>query len=292
MYNIDHIENELNIANNVASLSLAYEEISVMKMQRIRDEVLNHRKYVERLYQVFKEVSLQYYIVHNKNIKVLDGETVATYSTLTKNGKTLFVLLTPNAKLSGNLTNLVVLDFVDKFNAKKQKLDCIVIGKLGKMLLNKHIKTDPKYFKFYELPSSKNTRLISEITEVLMQYSRVVVFYGKFKNLLNRVSDITDISGLPNKEEIEEGRKTYYIFEPDVKNILNFFETQIFSVLFKQKVLESKLGSLGSRISAMESAVGNAQKRIDELLKMESTYLKYSKDKKQRQTMSSISLWG
>ena len=290
MHDLGEIENELNIANNVASLSLAYEEIAVMKMQRIRDEVLNNRAYVEKLYDVFKDVSIQYYIAHNRKRKDLDQD-LANYSTLAKNGKTLFVLLTPNTKLSGNLTNLVAIDFVDKYKAKKRKPDCLIVGKLGKMLLNKYMRVDTATFKFYELPSGKNMKLLIEITQILRQYSRVVVFYGKFKNLLNRASDITDISGLPEQSEVEEGKKTYYIFEPDVKSVLNFFESQIFGVIFKQKIAESKLGTLGSRISAMEAAVGNAQKRIEELTQEENFLLKHSKDKKQRQTMSSISLW-
>lgn len=297
MQNIQKIEQEIEIATSVKSLAVAYEEISIMKMKKIRDVVLNMRFYLDNLYPVFKEVR-KIYVETNMTKKSLlmlkeEDDLSKNFSTIKKNGKTVIVLITPNSRMSGNLTKAVISHFLDDLpeSAKGKNIDYVIIGKIGASLIRgTYTKLNNKNVLFFDFPSMKSETEILRIVQSIMKYDKVLVYYGKFKNLIQKVSTKDEISAEYENVNPKEMMKSDFIVEPDVGHILNFFELQVFSVLFKQRLSESELGMLGSRISAMEAAITKSDQKYNQLISQRRTYRKKEDQRKQIQRVVSASL--
>ncbi len=92
--------------------------------------------------------------------------------------------------------------------------------------------------------------------------------------------------------DAQEGQKhTPFFFEPTLKKILGFFETQMFSSVLKQVVDESELSRLASRIKSMEDSLGTIEKEQDILHKTELRAKRMIENNKQLQRLSGIALW-
>jgi F0F1-type ATP synthase gamma subunit len=77
------------------------------------------------------------------------------------------------------------------------------------------------------------------------------------------------------------------IFEPSPEEILSFFETQIFTSLFKQTINESYLAQIGSRIMVLETASARIESRLKELDKEFKRIQRQKQNKKQLKSLVS-----
>ena len=296
MQNIKKLEQEIDTATNVKSLAIAYEEISIMRMQKIRDMVLSSRYYLDNLYPVFKEVRKAYVessVGKSRLLKMSKkGElSKSSFSTMIKNGRNVVVLITPNNRMSGNLAKSVIADFLDDMSVSDKSTDYVIIGKLGANLLrNSNTKLNNKNVLYFDLPDTKSEIEILRIIESVMHYDKVVVYYGKFKNLIERVSSKDEISAEYEQVDEKSISRDSFIIEPQIDKVLNFFEIQVFTVLFKQRLSESELGMLGSRISAMEAAISKSEQKVSQLMYQRRVYRKKEDQKKQIQRVITASL--
>ena len=115
--------------------------------------------------------------------------------------------------------------------------------------------------------------------------------YGKFNNIITQEPTSGSLTGDMPKEQVKQG-ETNFIFEPSVENIMEFFESQIFSMLLDQTISEGKLARFASRIKAMESAQNNLQKQLDILASKQRRLRGMEINKKQIQLFAGQSLWG
>ena len=104
------------------------------------------------------------------------------------------------------------------------------------------------------------------LVNVLKDYNQVLVFYSSMKSLLIQQPTATDITAssenTPAKESKEDKNEFKYIFEPDLPKILQFFDSQIITLLLEATFLESELSRTASRFISMDSAESDANKFI------------------------------
>jgi len=287
------IAEEIELVLSFKMLAEAFEEISVVKMQRVRSSVLRTRDFLSGLSNVFFDVKNSYrtQIISLMKKKKLKNENVTHFSTLKKNGKNVVVLLSANTKLYGDIVPKVFQLFMESI--KNLSCDIVIVGKLGKdMFEQRGAAREYTYFDVSDTTVSIND-LKALITHIV-EYENVTVFYGKFDNVINQNPAASVVSG---EEPFEEKRpdlkkEVRFIFEPSLQRILNFFETQIFTSLFKQTVHEYQLARYASRIKAMEEALENINLKVKDLEGKHRRAKKLEINKKQIQTMSGIALWG
>src|SRR5258708_40304316 len=146
-------------------------------------------------------------------------------------------------------------------------VDIAIVGKTGKELYDTSSINHP--YTFFDLPDVLHSmEELKPLISHILQYEHVTVFYGRFVNIVTQEAAYTSISGDEQVETIEkqERPKEYgFIFEPSIEEVLDFFETQIFSSLFKQTIVEAELARLASRIKAMEQAIVFINTRIGAL---------------------------
>lgn len=284
MQDREEIKAEISMTENIRTLVLAYEEISIMRMQKIRQKVLNARNFIDGLQKVSEEVHAIYARVRARAKKPITSPSA--FSTLEKNGKTLAVLITPNQKLSGNLAPSVTSYFVDSI--KSAKVDALIIGKVGRNLVKQYGLKD---YYYVDLPGPTDQEGIYKIARHMMKYNKVVAFYGRLRHLLERVSTQEVITGNSGNLDVSPKELDSYIFEPSIEKVLHFFEVQIFTAIFKQKISESELATLGSRISAMEAAYAKTQERLSTLNNLRAVIERTEANRKQISRLAGISLW-
>lgn len=283
------IKDELELVDAFKKLAQAYEEIAVIKMQRVRDSVLSTRGFLERLSFVFTDVKQSY----RKEIEHLlkqkkSGKGIPTkYQT---NGRTAKVFLSSNTKMYGDIVNRVFSLFAQ--NTSNGDFDIVVIGKLGKELFEQ--KFPNKKYSYFDLPDS-GVKLsdLEKIALLLINYDVVEVFYGKFENVAKQTPTAFKITGQEELEtEEKEGQeKIGFFFEPSLDTILTFFQDQVFSSLFRQSISEGELARFSSRIMAMEEALTNIDKSEKGLRLSARRQKKLFSNKKQLERLASYTLW-
>lgn len=289
MKNYLTLQTEIEFLRMVKNLCLAYEEISVMKMQKIRESVIQNRSFYEKISEVYYEVKGSY---KNKVLSIMKKKHITDPKKLmlfAKNGKTVTVLISANTKLYGTITEKIFRLFREAVT--RQTTDIMIVGRLGKKAFD-NLKLDKKYL-FFEIPDTEITlETIKPILFHLVQYETVNVFYGRFENLMYQNAQLSNVTGdIPFKPSEETKEIERFLFEPTLEKILQFFEEHMFSSLLRQTMFESQLARFASRIQAMEQALSPVQTEQNKRRFEKNLYLKRLSDKKQQERLAGMSLW-
>ncbi len=282
------VAEKFNRISTLKNVLETYEEVAATRMQNTRSSVLVSRLFIEELNLIFQEVKSSYRaeilrLMKNKKIKNPEELTF-----IERNGKTLYVLLSSNTGLYGDVVKESFNLFLDLI--KKEDADAAIIGRIGIELFESSGIKKP-YFKF-ELPdSSVDNESLKKIIEHIIQYKKVFIVYGRFETIMSQKPIVTGISGDPLAQEQTEN-KVKYFFEPDLDKIMKFFEAQIFASLFEQTVFESQLAKFASRMTSLELRVENIKDILKKVALEKEKVRHRIINKKQLETFSSMALWG
>lgn len=276
-----------------------YQQLAAHQMETIRDQIIQGRRYLEGLRQVFSDVNKS----HRREIARLEqqGKVEAAQQlkivTTTKNGLSAAVIISPDTKFSGGINRRIFDSFKQHINQKNPD-HIYVIGTVAREFF---VATYPsKEFKEFHLPDSlSNLELLQPLLEELIQFEQVEVFYGQFLSLIRQEATHLDLVGGQTNDQTAAAEaipeSTSYnrdfIFEPALETMLRFFEVQIFSTLLLRSHHEAYLANLGARITTLDLArdsVGKRQKNTESaLLQMK----KNTKNKKRISQLAGIQLW-
>lgn len=261
-----------------------YQQVTLMDMEKIRARVLKARAFKDGLQDVFVDVKQ----THKRQIEQLlekNPKQHISFSTLEKNGKGAAVLLTPKTKFSGAI-NKKVFDEFAKF-IKNKKVDVFILGKTGQNLFSQHFPN-----KKFEAIEEVNT-----IVGKLLDYQTIDVFYPLFHNVVTQTPISVNLSGEKSflqeigESESETDEKRRFLFEPDLIKILNFFEVQVFGLLFRKSIEESNLAHLGARLTTLEATNQTLTKQTTKMKNILMKLKRQESDKKQRERLAGIQLW-
>jgi ATP synthase F1 gamma subunit len=283
---------ELEALNSLKELAESYEEIAVVRMQKIKDSVLKTRDFLAHLSDVFVDLKSSY----SREVKDLLARIKKGDKTLMKNlqkiNKTLMVYLSSNGRLYGSVTQKTFkLLVADVKKSTEADVDMVVIGKAGKeMYEGSSVGSRP--FEYFDLPDSDfNVDHIKNLMRKFLQYERVHIYYGKFGNVVQQTPIQTSITGediFETETPVQVPREDRFIFEPTLEKIFHFFETQIMANLFAQTVLENQLARHASRVNAMEEALGNIEEEGKKLNQQKTRIKHLLQNKKQLETVSGV----
>lgn len=233
------IEQTLEIGRALKLVTHSYTEISSLRIRRIRDRIIRNRDFVEeisRLYLFAKALALHKGIYDEQ-----------------KTDRTLSIVLTSNYKFYGDLNNQLIRFFV--INTSKYATDRLIIGRTGIDFLK-----SINYFHPYQVNILKkdvpNDLELKNLVAQISGYKRILVYFSQFKSILTQLPLVKDITQYPTK--ISSKNPINYIFEPEIGNIMRFFDTQITTVLLEQAFLESELARAAARLITSNRAENNA----------------------------------
>jgi len=291
MPNLKSVHYQQSGLSSLENFVKAYQEVTVYQMQRVRDAVLNQRSFMNGLLDVFIDIKQD---VQTREFKKLKSQDTArlSYSTLIKNNKTALVFLSLDTRFAGNSTRQV-------FNLFREHLekypigDVIIVGALGERLFRSAFPQHTNY-KMYELKESIMEQEVSTLINDLLEYQNVEIFTSYFESLIQQRPvklNVTAAIPIENQKLLIERQKRHFLFEPTGEKILNFFEVQIFSGLLKQTIEETRLATLGNRITTLENTYDSLERQLIVLAKVAKKVRRKEMNKKQRQRLAGISLW-
>lgn len=282
---------ELEALNSLKDLAESYEEIAVVRMQKIKDSVIKTRQFLASLSDVYVDLKTSYGREVRELLEKVKKGDKRILPSLQKNGKNLLVYLSSNGRLYGSVTQKTYRLFITAVKETTvEKTDIVIIGRAGKeMYENAGI---GKPFQYFEIPdTSVEIDHIKQLMTKFLQYDKVSVFYGKFGNVVKQTPIESSISGediFETETPMTIPREDRFIFEPDLEKILHFFETQIMANLFSQTLLENQLARHASRVSAMEEALVHIEEETKKLHAEQVRIRHLAQNKKQLETISGV----
>ena len=254
-------------------------------MQKIRSAVLQSRQFLEGLLEVFKRVKAAYQS-GQKSVLALRP----------RNGKTVAVFVSANSGLYGDIVDRTFEIFADF--VKKNNPDLVILGKLGTKMMNDRLKGH--LYNYYDFSDDKvEMESFEMIMRYLVQFEKILVFYGQFKTILTQDPVATSVSGdsmvaveqLPIGGKIEKEISRQYLFEPSIEKVAQVFESEILASIFEQTLHESQLAKFASRMLALDQSVERIEKRLGKV-EVEGRRLQHKiQNKAQLHTISGITLW-
>ncbi len=271
------------------------QEVSVMKMQKIRESVLGHRTYMDGLLQIFQHVKQS----HERELQKALEKRKQRQTTPEHPKKNVVILLSPSNKFSGGLTRDVFESFVAAVEPKgpvdKEPADIVVVGEIGKELFDRHFGTKQTYQFFPFKVEHPDAEVLHQLLAFILEYQNITVFTARFQSLALQEPAATNISGSPalaeTAAEVQSVKGPEFLFEPSLDEIVTFFEEQVTASLFQQAIEESSLAHVAARVMSLESSVSAIEeeaKKTDQRIKL---LTKRIRQKKQQQQLSSIRLW-
>lgn len=288
------IQEELQALDNLKSLAENYEEIAATRMQRIRGYVIQARNYLSELSEVYVDLKASFEKEVQELLEKREKDDKSLPKILQKNGKTLLVYMSSNGRLYGAVTRKTYTKFIEELKKMdKNKIDLLIIGSAGKEMYENSTMDIP--YEYVHIHDEKITpEDIKKLMMKFINYNKVVVYHGTFINVVKQNATSSSITGdeyFEIKTEVDVPKEERFIFEPSFDKILNFFETQIMSALFKQTYSENRLARQASRVNAMEQALIHIEEEA-EILDHEQIRLKHLLDnKKQLDRLSGFLLW-
>lgn len=282
---------ELAALNSIKELAESYEEIAVVRMQKIKDSVLKTRDFLAGISDVYVDLKASYMREIKELLEKRQRGDKTILPSLQKNGKTLLVYLSSNGRLYGSVTQKTYKLFMQDIKKPDSKdTDLVVIGRAGKEMIESSGVGKP--FEFFDIPDTEvDIEHIKKIMTKFIQYEKVYIYYGKFGNVVKQTPISSSITG----EDIFETevvaptpREDRFIFEPMLEKIFHLFESEIMANLFAQTLLENQLARHASRVNAMEEALVNIEEESKKLNQQRTRLKHLQQNKKQLETMSGV----
>jgi len=278
------IKAETDGLNSLKGLVEVYVEVASSRMQKVRNAVLQSRQFLEGLLEVFKRV---------KAASVTSSETITINRS--RNGKTVAVFVSANSGLYGDIVDRTFEIFSRAVT--KENPDLVILGKLGLKMMNDEL--PGRLYNYYDF-SDEGVDIDSfqMIMRYLLQFEKILVFYGKFKTIMNQEPVMTSVSGDAEIAVTDvvvgpetQKRAKMYLFEPSLEEIAKVFNGEILASIFEQTLHESQLAKFASRMLALDTSEENIDKRLAKI-RLEEVRLEHKiQNKKQLSTMSGLNLW-
>lgn len=239
------------LLNEVSSLKLvtqAYTEIAAIKLQKIRAGIERNRTFFQEVTQVYRMVKV-----------AADQKSVVSNNAPQKKG-TVSILLTSNQRFYGDLEHQLTKFFIE--HTSTLDTDRIIIGTTAKQTFSALPKPLPaqSYIFSSDIPPLEELRkLVAEINN----YEQIFVYYCRMQSVLVQSPAVVDLLQKPPEHYLESKEHSFHsIFEPEIEDMLDFFNTQITTLLFEQILLESELARTAARLTSMNEAQINADDMI------------------------------
>lgn len=279
---LKEIKENLKAIANIETVTKTYQEIANLRMNKIRQEVLDNREFTDELSRIYT-LAKKACAAQPKNKKI----TKVRESSIKRKKQRVVLFLSCNERFHGTL----ILDiWKEIFNfLAENKAVLAVVGRIGKYLAERG-GFGHKMFYFELDDDEPEKEKIKGIIEFIKNYRETIIFHGRFQTILFQKVVQTDISGGTIQEK-ELGEIKNYLFEPSPEAVLDFFETELISAFFNQTILEHRLSRYATRMIAMYQATGSAKERRKELETEQKKLTRQLLNKKQIEMFSGFQLW-
>lgn len=237
---------ELEHVEAAKYITRALRDISANKMRGMRETFARNHAF-------YNDIRELYALVRSRAAKAraeAGAETEDAAEAGIQRMQSLSVAVTSNKRFYGGLNTKVMDAFTEQLDRRKGRH--IVIGKTGRQYLaGTRYERRAEYLSFEV--DNPNENELARFLNIIRSHDRILVFYPRFVNVFRQDAAVIDIAQAPEEKEVAD-TEIEYIFEPELAEMLLFFETQIQHLLFSRVMLEAELARTAARLMKMDSA--------------------------------------
>ena len=283
MKSLKNIKDDLDYLQGFLNMVESYEEIAALRTRKVKKSILERGEFMKGLNETFAYISYAYRI-YRESLKGKEKGKV-----LNTNGKTVYVLLSSNTGMYGD----IIVNTFEKFkkDALNSDADIFIVGRVGQRMYE-NLGTKKGYTYFEMMDNGIDELGIKKLIEKVTEYSNIIVYHSSFKSVLSQVATKTEVPS--ELKKIESNLRSYgdrFLFEPSIEGVAEHFEKQIESLIFEQAVFESCLSKFASRMISMDIA----SESINDKIRLTDIEMKKAKHRDLNSSMQSVifggSLW-
>jgi len=243
MQPLGKLREEIKDEETLHGLASAFTEVSAAKIGVLKQKFERNRGF-------YQEISDLYRLVKSSS----NPEATASKGMLS-------VAMTTNNRFYGVINLEVMKKFLN--DTKTQQTDRLIVGKIGALHLQS-VDFKPAFKTMvFETDVPKMSDL-EQLLELAQPYQKVLLFYPQFETIYTQTPAVTDIAYSPTGQKTDGEESLYFIFEPELPKIVDFFETQIRAILLQRVLLEMDLSVTASRLQAMSRAQEHAREVLSQ----------------------------
>ena len=254
------IRKRISSVRNTQQITKAMKMVSAAKLRRAQEAAVAARPYAEKMTELLKNVSARV------------SSTAHPLLTAREEKKILLVLFTSDRGLCGGYNaNLVRAAEAFIRQHAENEIELALVGRKGAdYFRRRRAGIVDRYIGILATPADE---LAAEIGEKLIarfmngDTDAVYILYSQFRSALSQVPTIEKLLpvALTETSETDADRLTEYLYEPGIEQLLASLLPRITHVAMQRALLEATASEHGARMTAMDSATGNASKMIGSL---------------------------
>jgi F-type H+-transporting ATPase subunit gamma len=260
MATLKAIRKRISSVRNTQQITKAMKMVSAAKLRRAQDAAIQARPYAEKMTELLKNVAAR--VPSESHILLTPREEK----------KVLLVLFTSDRGLCGGYNANLIRSaeaFVRQHAGKE--IELTFVGRKGADYYRRRgAKIADRYTDIIHRAPDE---LAAEIAHKLIarfingDSDAVYILYSRFRSALSQVPTLEKLLpiALGESSDADVRQQTEYLYEPGVEELLASLLPRITEVAVQRALLEATASEHGARMTAMESASGNAAKMIGSL---------------------------
>jgi F-type H+-transporting ATPase subunit gamma len=261
MATLKTIRKRIGSVRNTQQITKAMKMVSAAKLRRAQEAAVQARPYAEKMTELLKNVSSRVASEAHPLLRVREQKKVH------------LVLFTSDRGLCGGYNaNLIrAAEAFIRRHGVNQEIELTLVGRKGADYFRRRRASIAERYTdiLYKVPEE----LAGEIAQKLIgrfvngESDAVYILYSRFRSALSQVPTLEKLLpvALAEAGETEALPDTEYLYEPGAQQLLASLLPRVTEVAVQRALLEATASEHGARMTAMDSATGNAAKMIGSL---------------------------
>jgi F-type H+-transporting ATPase subunit gamma len=261
MATLKAIRKRISSVRNTQQITKAMKMVSAAKLRRAQESAIQARPYAEKMTELLKNLSTRV------------SREAHPLMTAREEKKVHLVLFTSDRGLCGGYnTNLIrSADAFIRQQSVDREIELTLVGRKGAdYFRRRRANIADRYTDIlYKAPDELAVEIAAKLIDRFINGATdaVYIIYSRFRSALSQVPTLEKLLPVSLTETggLETEQATEYLYEPGVQQLLASLLPRITEVALQRALLEATASEHGARMTAMESATGNAAKMIGSL---------------------------
>ncbi len=257
MPSLKDLKNRINSVKKTEQITKAMRMVAAAKLRRAQTDIVTARPYAIKMNEVLVSLVSRLSPDAHPLLKVREPK------------KGVVVVIASDRGLCGAFNQNVFRKTETFLKDNANRLDQTSLVLVGKKSIDFYKRKNVNIRKSYVI-GKPNFSLAAEICDDLIngyvksEYDELTIIFNEFKSAMTQILHVDKV--LPIEPiESDENSRLEYIFEPSEDLLLETLLPMSLKVFFYRALLESAASEHGARMTAMESASGNASEVIGKL---------------------------
>jgi F-type H+-transporting ATPase subunit gamma len=257
MPSLKDLKNRINSVKKTEQITKAMRMVAAAKLRRAQADIVAARPYAIKMNEVLVSLVSRTSSDGHPLLKTREPK------------KGIVVVIASDRGLCGAFNQNVFRKAEAFIKENKERLENISLVLVGKKSIDFYKRKNINIRKSYVI-GKPSFNLAAEICDDLIngyetqEYDELTVIFNEFKSAMSQILHVDKILPVEPIEDDEES-KLEYIYEPSEEVLLQTLLPMSLKVFFYRALLESAASEHGARMTAMESASGNASDVIGKL---------------------------